>query len=54
MEHHVGHDIPPALDDLITYMRAAALDVEGIFRRSASLTLLRDVQRRINQGSLHK
>jgi len=52
MENHPGHEIPPVVDDLLAYLRASALNVEGIFRRSANLTLLRDVQKRVNQGEI--
>ncbi len=50
LNHNPDCEIPPIVTDLIGYMRANALDVEGIFRRSADLAQIRRLQDRINKG----
>ncbi|CAC5370675.1 ARHGAP1 [Mytilus coruscus] len=42
--------IPPVVEICVEFLRKNALDVEGIFRRSANASVLKDVQKRFNQG----
>ena len=42
--------LPPVVEITVEYLRKNALDQEGIFRRSANAIVLKDVQRRFNQG----
>lgn len=48
--HNYKCVIPPVVEITVEYLRKNALEVEGIFRRSANATILKDVQRRFNQG----
>lgn len=50
LKHNPDCEIPAIVTDLIGYLRANALDVEGIFRRSADLAQIRRLQDRINKG----
>lgn len=42
--------IPLVLRDTVAYLRAHALSTEGIFRRSANTTVVREVQQKYNMG----
>ncbi|XP_069131577.1 rho GTPase-activating protein 1-like isoform X2 [Argopecten irradians] len=42
--------IPPVVEGSVEYLRANALDVEGIFRRSANARVLKEVQKKFNEG----
>ncbi|XP_021340413.1 rho GTPase-activating protein 1-like isoform X2 [Mizuhopecten yessoensis] len=42
--------IPPVVEISVEYLRVNALDVEGIFRRSANARTLKEVQKKFNQG----
>ncbi|TNN29387.1 Rho GTPase-activating protein 1 [Liparis tanakae] len=45
-----GDQVPQVMRDTIGFLSAQGLDIEGIFRRSANVTLVRDVQLRYNSG----
>ncbi|XP_059537389.1 rho GTPase-activating protein 8 isoform X3 [Myotis daubentonii] len=45
-----GELIPPVLRLTVTYLREKGLRTEGLFRRSASVQTVREVQRLYNQG----
>ncbi|XP_074247269.1 rho GTPase-activating protein 8 isoform X2 [Saimiri boliviensis] len=45
-----GELIPPVLRFTVTYLREKGLRTEGLFRRSASVQTIREVQRLYNQG----
>lgn len=45
-----GHTIPPVVQETVEYLRLHALDTEGIFRRTANATILRQTQQRFNLG----
>ncbi|XP_007531979.2 rho GTPase-activating protein 8 [Erinaceus europaeus] len=45
-----GDLIPPVLRFTVTYLREKGLHTEGLFRRSASVQTVREVQRLYNQG----
>ncbi|XP_029809948.1 rho GTPase-activating protein 8 [Suricata suricatta] len=45
-----GELIPPVLRFTVTYLREKGLRTEGLFRRSASVHTIREVQRLYNQG----
>ncbi|KAF6117400.1 Rho GTPase activating protein 8 [Phyllostomus discolor] len=45
-----GELIPPVLRFTVTYLREKGLRTEGLFRRSASVQTVREVQRLYNQG----
>lgn len=45
-----GDLIPPVLRFTVTYLREKGLRTEGLFRRSASVQTVREVQRLYNQG----
>ncbi|KAI9564247.1 hypothetical protein GHT06_007985 [Daphnia sinensis] len=49
--HNNGQVIPPIVCRCVEFLsQPDALETEGLFRRSASVTLVRDVQSRINRG----
>ncbi|KAK2501836.1 hypothetical protein MC885_001756 [Smutsia gigantea] len=45
-----GELIPPVLRFTVTYLREKGLHTEGLFRRSASVHTVREIQRLYNQG----
>ncbi|XP_070267373.1 rho GTPase-activating protein 8 isoform X2 [Myotis yumanensis] len=45
-----GELIPPVLRFTVTYLREKGLRTEGLFRRSASVQTIREIQRLYNQG----
>ncbi|XP_049740587.1 rho GTPase-activating protein 8 isoform X1 [Elephas maximus indicus] len=45
-----GELIPPVLRLTVTYLREKGLRTEGLFRRSASMLTVREIQRLYNQG----
>ncbi|XP_032272364.1 rho GTPase-activating protein 8 [Phoca vitulina] len=45
-----GELIPPVLRFTVTYLREKGLRTEGLFRRSASVHTIREIQRLCNQG----
>ncbi|KAB0350777.1 hypothetical protein FD754_015634 [Muntiacus muntjak] len=45
-----GELIPPVLRCTVTYLREKGLHTEGLFRRSASVQTVREIQRLYNQG----
>ncbi|KAK6050200.1 RhoGAP domain protein, partial [Cooperia oncophora] len=50
LSHHPDHDVPPIVTELIEFLTKHALDVEGIFRKSANVGSIRRLQERINRG----
>uniref|UniRef100_A0A1I8IXM8 RING-type E3 ubiquitin transferase n=1 Tax=Macrostomum lignano TaxID=282301 RepID=A0A1I8IXM8_9PLAT len=51
--YNAGSVICPVVEHTVTYLRDCCLDVEGIFRRSCSVTLVREVQEKYNKGIRH-
>lgn len=49
-EHNNGDPVPPVVKQCVSYLRENALDVEGIFRRSANAKTLERVQDLFNTG----
>lgn len=45
-----GRVIPPVVENAVEFLRANALDVEGIFRRSPNAATLREVQKMVDEG----
>ncbi|NXT35322.1 RHG08 protein, partial [Pelecanoides urinatrix] len=45
-----GELIPPVMKETISYLKTKGLQVEGLFRRSASIQTIKDVQKLYNQG----
>ena len=51
LEQNGGDPIPPIVRSCVKYLeQESCLDTEGIFRRSAVVTVVKDVQRSFNQG----
>lgn len=50
LSHNPDHDVPPIVTELIDFLTKHALDVEGIFRKSANVGSIRRLQERINRG----
>ncbi|KAL3116153.1 hypothetical protein niasHT_004558 [Heterodera trifolii] len=50
LDHHPNSDLPPILLELISFLRVHGLKTEGIFRRSAPVTNIKELQHRINMG----
>ncbi|TMS32143.1 hypothetical protein L596_000026 [Steinernema carpocapsae] len=50
LNHNPNCDVPPLVTDLIAFLRVHGLEVEGIFRRSAGVATIRQLQARINLG----
>ncbi|KHJ76986.1 RhoGAP domain protein, partial [Oesophagostomum dentatum] len=48
--HHPDCDVPPIVTELIDFLTKHALDIEGIFRKSANIGSIRRLQDRINKG----
>ncbi|XP_042690911.1 rho GTPase-activating protein 8 isoform X4 [Centrocercus urophasianus] len=45
-----GELIPPVMKETVSYLKRNGLQVEGLFRRSASIQTIKDVQKLYNQG----
>ncbi|NXY12986.1 RHG08 protein, partial [Atrichornis clamosus] len=45
-----GKLIPPVMKETVSYLKSKGLQVEGLFRRSASIQTIKDVQKLYNQG----
>ncbi|XP_010076781.1 PREDICTED: rho GTPase-activating protein 8 [Pterocles gutturalis] len=45
-----GELIPPVMKETVSYLKRKGLQVEGLFRRSASIQTIKDVQKLCNQG----
>ncbi|NXB78524.1 RHG08 protein, partial [Donacobius atricapilla] len=45
-----GELIPPVMKETVSYLKSKGLQVEGLFRRSASIQTIKDVQKLYNQG----
>ncbi|XP_065494248.1 rho GTPase-activating protein 8 [Caloenas nicobarica] len=45
-----GELIPPVMKETVSYLKRKGLQVEGLFRRSASIQTIKDVQKLYNQG----
>ncbi|XP_007506027.1 rho GTPase-activating protein 8 isoform X1 [Monodelphis domestica] len=45
-----GELIPPVMKETVTYLKAKGLHSEGLFRRSASVQTIKEIQRLYNQG----
>ncbi|XP_029654102.2 rho GTPase-activating protein 1, partial [Octopus sinensis] len=50
IQQQSGQTLPPIVVQTVEYLRKHALDTEGIFRRSASASVIKDVQNKINAG----
>uniref|UniRef100_A0A914CNY4 Rho GTPase-activating protein 1 n=1 Tax=Acrobeloides nanus TaxID=290746 RepID=A0A914CNY4_9BILA len=50
LKHHPGAEIPPIVDELLSFLRQYGMETEGIFRRSAELLAINRLQERINSG----
>ncbi|CAI4230992.1 unnamed protein product [Auanema sp. JU1783] len=50
LSHNPDHDVPPIVSDLIEFLEENALDIEGIFRKSANVGSIKRLQERINMG----
>lgn len=51
LAHNPDHDVPPIVTELIDFLSKHALDIEGIFRKSANVGSIRRLQQRINKGN---
>ncbi|KAK2146629.1 hypothetical protein LSH36_594g03054 [Paralvinella palmiformis] len=49
-EHNNGEIIPPVVRKCVEYLQKKGIETEGIFRRSASAVVLREVQKKFNAG----
>jgi len=50
-ENHGGEVIPPLVRQCVEYLTTPdALETEGLFRRSANVTLIKELQNKVNQG----
>uniref|UniRef100_A0A8C6U4Y8 Rho GTPase-activating protein 1 n=1 Tax=Neogobius melanostomus TaxID=47308 RepID=A0A8C6U4Y8_9GOBI len=47
-----GEAVPMVMRDTISFLSERGLEMEGIFRRSANVTLVKDVQQRYNSGTV--
>ncbi|XP_074859680.1 rho GTPase-activating protein 8 isoform X3 [Carettochelys insculpta] len=45
-----GQLIPPVMKQTVSYLKSKGLRVEGLFRRSASIQTIKDIQKLYNQG----
>ncbi|CAJ0957448.1 unnamed protein product, partial [Mesorhabditis belari] len=50
LSHHPDDEVPPIVSQLISYLEAHCLKVEGIFRKSANVAAIRRLQDKINKG----
>ncbi|XP_034720114.1 rho GTPase-activating protein 1 isoform X2 [Etheostoma cragini] len=46
-----GNPVPVVMTDTISFLSEQGLEIEGIFRRSANVTLVKEVQQRYNSGA---
>ncbi|XP_032361828.1 rho GTPase-activating protein 1 isoform X2 [Etheostoma spectabile] len=46
-----GNPVPVVMTDTISFLSEQGLEIEGIFRRSANVTLVKEVQLRYNSGA---
>ncbi|KAL5010273.1 hypothetical protein ScPMuIL_012578 [Solemya velum] len=51
IKQNSGNTIPTSVERTVEYLRENALEVEGVFRRSPSAKVLREVQEKINNGN---
>uniref|UniRef100_A0A8C6TQE7 Rho GTPase activating protein 8 n=1 Tax=Neogobius melanostomus TaxID=47308 RepID=A0A8C6TQE7_9GOBI len=49
-ERNAGAIIPPVMTQTVTYLKGKGLKTEGIFRRSARVQLIKDIQKLYNLG----
>ncbi|XP_028981120.1 rho GTPase-activating protein 8 isoform X2 [Esox lucius] len=49
-EKNTGLMIPPVMSQTVSYLKNKGLQTEGIFRRSARVQLIKDIQKLYNQG----
>lgn len=47
-----GEPVPVVMRDTISFLSERGLEMEGIFRRSANVTLVKEVQQRYNSGEM--
>lgn len=47
-----GEPVPVVMRDTISFLSERGLEMEGIFRRSANVTLVKEVQQRYNSGAI--
>ncbi|CAB3404986.1 unnamed protein product [Caenorhabditis bovis] len=47
---HTESDIPPIVEQLIEFLEKHALEMEGVFRKSANIGSIKRLQDRINKG----
>ncbi|XP_033835689.1 rho GTPase-activating protein 1 isoform X2 [Periophthalmus magnuspinnatus] len=47
-----GEPVPMVIRDTISFLSERGLEMEGIFRRSANVTLVKEVQKRYNSGEM--
>lgn len=50
MNHNPQCDVPPIVTDLIEFIRENGMNIEGIFRRSASVSTIKNLQLKIDLG----
>lgn len=50
LDHNPQCDVPPIINDLITFLNKHGMNIEGIFRRSASVATIKILQSKINLG----
>ncbi|XP_055333348.1 rho GTPase-activating protein 8-like [Paramacrobiotus metropolitanus] len=50
IKEHSGCVIPPIVTSLIEYLKLSGMEVEHVFRRSASIVAVKDVQATVNRG----
>ncbi|PAV81076.1 hypothetical protein WR25_24854 [Diploscapter pachys] len=52
LAHNPDSDVPPIVVELIEFLENQALDIEGIFRKSANIGSIKRLQERINKGKI--
>ncbi|KAI1718430.1 rhoGAP domain-containing protein [Ditylenchus destructor] len=50
LDHHPNCDVPPLVTELIDFIRKHGMNIEGIFRRSATVSVVKNLQARIDLG----
>jgi len=50
LNHNPNCDLPPIVTELLEFLRQHGLNTEGIFRKSAEISIIRTLQARINKG----
>lgn len=50
IQKNSGQVLPPIVVNTVEYLRKNAMDIEGIFRRSANASTIKEVQNKINAG----